>query len=99
MRSLASQLFHTVAGRYGQLVMRFRSLLVVATHLALIVAAHLTAFLLRFEGNIQPPFDVIMWRYLPAVLLIYWGGLWVFGIQRGLWRYVGLHDLGRIAHG
>jgi len=76
--------------------MRFRSLLVVATHLALIVAAHLTAFLLRFEGNIQPPFDVIMWRYLPAVLLIYWGGLWVFGIQRGLWRYVGLHDLGRI---
>ncbi|HEX7766571.1 MAG TPA: nucleoside-diphosphate sugar epimerase/dehydratase [Nitrospira sp.] len=96
MRSLASQLFHTVAGRYGQLVMRFRSLLVVATHLALIVAAHLTAFLLRFEGNIQPPFDVIMWRYLPAVLLIYWGGLWVFGIQRGLWRYVGLHDLGRI---
>ena len=96
MRSLASQLFHTVAGRYGQLVMRFRSLLVVATHLALIVAAHLTAFLLRFEGNIQPPFDVIMWRYLPAVLLIYWGGLWGFGIQRGLWRYVGLHDLGRI---
>lgn len=96
MRSLASQLFHTVAGRYGQLVMRFRSLLVVATHLTLIVAAHLTAFLLRFEGNIQPPFDVIMWRYLPAVLLIYWGGLWVFGIQRGLWRYVGLHDLGRI---
>jgi FlaA1/EpsC-like NDP-sugar epimerase len=76
--------------------MRFRSLLVVATHLTLIVAAHLTAFLLRFEGNIQPPFDVIMWRYLPAVLLIYWGGLWVFGIQRGLWRYVGLHDLGRI---
>jgi len=96
VRSLASQLFHTVAGRYGQLVMRFRSLLVVATHLTLIVAAHLTAFLLRFEGNIQPPFDVIMWRYLPAVLLIYWGGLWVFGIQRGLWRYVGLHDLGRI---
>ncbi|KAF4516142.1 hypothetical protein B566_EDAN000380 [Ephemera danica] len=37
-----------------------------------------------------------MWRYLPAVLLIYWGGLWAFGIQRGLWRYVGLHDLGRI---
>jgi len=96
VRSLANKLFHTVAGRYGQVVMRFRSLLVVATHLALIVAAHLTAFLLRFEGNIQPPFDVIMWRYLPAVLLIYWGGLWVFGIQQGLWRYVGLHDLGRI---
>ena len=96
MKSTASHIFHAVAGRYGQLVLRFRSLLVVATHLALIVAAHLTAFVLRFEGDIYAPYDLMMWRYLPAVLLIYWGGLWVFGIQRGLWRYVGLHDLGRI---
>ncbi len=96
MRDLAGQLFHEVTGKYGQLVMRFRSLLVVATHLGLIVAAHLTAFVLRFEGDIHAPFDRMMWRYLPAVLVIYWGGLWVFGIQRGLWRYVGLHDLGRI---
>ncbi len=96
MRGLASHLFHAVAGKYGQLVLRFRSLLVVATHLALIVAAHVTAFILRFEGDIHAPYDRIMWRYLPAVLVIYWGGLWVFGIQRGLWRYVGLHDIGRI---
>jgi FlaA1/EpsC-like NDP-sugar epimerase len=96
VKSIVSHFFHTVAGRYGPLVLRFRSLLVFVTHLALIVAAHLTAFMLRFEGNIQPPYDQIMWRYLPAVLLIYWGGLWAFGIQRGLWRYVGLHDLGRI---
>ncbi|MGA6826561.1 polysaccharide biosynthesis protein [Nitrospira sp. NS4] len=96
MKSTASHIFHTVAGKYGQLVLRFRSLLVVATHLALIVAAHLTAFTLRFEGDIHAPYDRMMWRYLPAVLAIYWGGLRVFGIQRGLWRYVGLHDLGRI---
>ncbi|SPP65618.1 polysaccharide biosynthesis protein [Nitrospira lenta] len=96
MRRIATRVFHTVAGKYGQLVMRFRSLLVVATHLGLIVAAHLTAFVLRFEGDIHAPFDQMMWRYLPAVLVIYWGGLRVFGIQRGLWRYVGLHDLGRI---
>ena len=96
MRTLASQLFHVVAGRYGQTILRFRSLLVLATHVLLIVVAHVTAFALRFEGNIHPPFDRMIWTYLPAVLVIYWGGLWVFGIQRGLWRYVGLHDLGRI---
>jgi FlaA1/EpsC-like NDP-sugar epimerase len=96
VQGLASQLFHGFAGKYGQSVLRFRSLLVVATHLALIVAAHLTAFVLRFEGDIPTPYDRMMWRYLPAVLVIYWGGLWVFGVQRGLWRYVGLHDLGRI---
>ncbi len=27
---------------------------------------------------------------------MYGSGLWIFGIHRGLWRYVGLHDLGRI---
>lgn len=96
MRGVASQLFHNIAGKYGQLVLRFRAGLVVATHLVLIIAAHLTAFVLRFEGDIQPPFDRMIWWYLPLVLLIYWGGLWVYGIQRGLWRYVGLHDLGRI---
>lgn len=96
MRRIASQFFHAAAGKYGQSVLRFRSLLVVATHLVLIVAAHLTAFVLRFESDIHAPYDRMMWRYLPAVLVVYWGGLWVFGIQRGLWRYVGLHDLGRI---
>ncbi len=96
MKGIVAHLFHAVAGKYGQLVLRFRAGLVVATHLALIVAAHLTAFVLRFEGDIQPPFDQMMWRYVPLVLLMYWGGLWVFGIQRGLWRYVGLHDIGRI---
>ena len=96
MRYFATRLFHIIAGKYGQLVLRFRAGLVVATHLALIIAAHLTAFVLRFEGDIQPPFDLMIWRYVPLVLLIYWGGLWVYGIQRGLWRYVGLHDLGRI---
>ena len=96
MRTLASQLFHVVAGRYGQTILRFRSLLVLVTHVLLIVVAHVTAFALRFEGNIDAPFDRMIWAYLPAVLVIYWGGLWVFGIQRGLWRYVGLHDLGRI---
>ncbi len=96
MRRLAITLFQWAVQRYGQLVLRSRSLLVLATHLGLIVGAHLSAFALRFEGEAPPPFDRMMWRYLPLVLLIYWGGLWLFGIQSGLWRYVGLHDLRRI---
>lgn len=96
MRRLAIGLFQWIVQRYGQFVLRSRSILVLVTHLALIVVAHLSAFLLRFEGDVPPPFDVMMWRYLPVVLSIYWGGLWVFGIQSGLWRYVGLHDLRRI---
>ena len=96
MKQAAAKLFHAIAGRYGQLVLHYRSWLVIGMQLSLIVAANLTAFLLRFDADIPPPYDRMVWRYLPAVLLIFGSGLWAFGIQRGLWRYVGLHDIGRI---
>jgi FlaA1/EpsC-like NDP-sugar epimerase len=96
MKRIAARVFHAVAQRYGQLLLDYRSLVVIGTQLALIVAANLTAFELRFDGDVPPQYRVMMWRYLPVVLLVFGSGLWVFGIQRGLWRYVGLHDLGRI---
>lgn len=96
MKQLTAKLFHTVAQRYGKLVLDYRSWVVIGTQLTLIVAAHLTAFELRFDADVPPQYRSMMWRYLPLVLLVFGSGLWVFGIQRGLWRYVGLHDLGRI---
>lgn len=96
MRQIGAKLFQTFAGRYGRLLLDHRSLLVIGTQLSLILAANLTAFALRFDADIPSPYVQIMWKSLPAVLLVFGSGLWVFGIQRGLWRYVGLHDLGRI---
>jgi len=96
MRKVAISLFHRLVGRYGQLVLRYRSLLVVCTQLGLIAAANVTAFALRFEGNIPPDHVRLLLWGLPIVLAVYAVGLVAFGIQRGLWRYVGLHDLGRI---
>jgi FlaA1/EpsC-like NDP-sugar epimerase len=96
MKQVVTRLFHAVAGRYGQLVIDYRSFLVIGIQLSLILAANLTAFALRFDGHVPPPYDRIMWTHLPTVLLVFGSGLWMFGIQRGLWRYVGLHDLGRI---
>jgi len=96
VKQVTAKLFHAIAGRYGQLVLYYRSFLVIGTQLSLILAANLTAFALRFDADIPPPYDRMVWRYLPGILLVFGSGLWVFGIQRGLWRYVGLHDLGRI---
>jgi FlaA1/EpsC-like NDP-sugar epimerase len=96
MKKIAVNLFESLAGRYGQLLLRFRSFLVVGTQLGLIVAANLTAFALRFEGDVPPEYARVALQYLPLVVLVFGLGLWVFGIQKGLWRYVGLHDLGRI---
>lgn len=99
MKPIAAKLYHTVAQRYGKLVLDHRSLVVIGIQLALIMAANLTAFELRFDADIPPRHKSMMWMYLPLVLLVFGSGLWIFGIQRGLWRYVGLHDLGRIFWG
>ena len=96
MRNVAISLFHRLIGRYGEFALQYRSILVVCTQLGLIAAANATAFVLRFEGDIPPDYVQLLLWGLPIVLAIYGIGLVAFGIQRGLWRYVGLHDLGRI---
>ena len=96
MRKVVTSLFHRLVGRYGQLVLQYRSALVICTQLGLIAAANVTAFALRFEGHIPSEYARLFLLGIPIVLAIYGLGLVAFGIQRGLWRYVGLHDLGRI---
>src|SRR5262245_747545 len=96
MRSMVSSAFYALAGRFGGPVLKYRSVLVIATQLTLIYAANVTAFELRLDADVPPQYRLIMWNYLTTVLMIYGASLWAFGIQRGLWRYVGLHDLGRI---
>ena len=96
MRKVVISLFHRLVGRYGRVVLRYRSVLVICTQVGLIAAANMTAFALRFEGNIPPEYAELFLRGFPIVLATYGVGLVAFGIQRGLWRYVGLHDLGRI---
>ncbi len=96
MKQWTTTFFHAAAGRYGSLLLDHRSWVVAGTQLSLILAANLTAFALRFDGDVPPQYRLIMWNYLPVVLLVFGSGLWVFGIQRGLWRYVGIHDLARI---
>jgi FlaA1/EpsC-like NDP-sugar epimerase len=96
MRQQAAKFYHSLTARYGDMVLHHRSSLVVAIQLVLIIAANLTAFVLRFDADIPPEYQRIMWDHLPAMLLIFSFVLWGFGIQRGLWRYVGLYDLGKI---
>lgn len=90
------KVYSTIAGRYGRALIDHRALLVFVVHFLLIVLANLTAFLLRFDGDIPAPYDRNMLLGLPLVVVVFGAGLWAFGIQRGLWRYVGIHDLGRI---
>ncbi|MDO8546701.1 MAG: nucleoside-diphosphate sugar epimerase/dehydratase [Nitrospirales bacterium] len=96
MRQLAFRLFSVASGASAGFMLRHRLLVVGVAQLALILFANACAFLLRFEGRIPPPYQQRMWQGMPFVALVYWAGLWGFSVHRGLWRYVGLHDLARI---
>jgi FlaA1/EpsC-like NDP-sugar epimerase len=96
MKQRAAQVIHTLADRYGSTVLAYRSSLVIGIQLFLIFTANLTAFALRFDADIPPEYQKIMWDHVPAVLLVFGFGMWMFGTQRGLWRYVGLYDIGKI---
>ena len=96
IRHLGIKLFHLISAVFGDLLVRHRRLVVMGLQVLLILGANLIAFVLRFEGDIPPAYHARLLQGLPLVALVYGGGLWVFGIQRGLWRYVGIHDLGRI---
>ena len=96
MRRPLIQLFQWTVGRYGQWLQRYRSLLVVIIQLSLIVLANLSAFALRFDGEIPTKYWLLLGQGLPIILSVFALGMFAFGIHQGLWRYVGLHDLGRI---
>jgi FlaA1/EpsC-like NDP-sugar epimerase len=93
---LAFRLFSAASGASAGFMLRHRLLVVGVVQLALILSANACAFLLRFEGHIPQQYQQRMWQGMPFVAVVYWAGLWGFGVHRGLWRYVGLHDLAKI---
>jgi hypothetical protein len=84
LRVLAVRLFQTVAGRYGNVLIAYRSWLVFGAQWLLIALANATAFALRFDGAVPPEYLHVGLKALPLVLLAFGSSLWVFGIQRGL---------------
>jgi len=96
MKEFAGKTFQIFSALFGQILLRHRLLVVTGVQVGLIVFANLIAFSLRFEGDIPSPYAQRMLQGLPFVAVVHAVSLWAFGMQRGLWRYVGIHDLGRI---
>jgi len=96
VRQLAFRLFSSASGASADFMLRHRLLFVWSVQTALVLFANACAFLLRFEGHIPQQYQQRMWQGMPFVAVVYWAGLWGFGVHRGLWRYVGLRDLSKI---
>ena len=66
--------------------------LVLALDIVLVMCAYVGAHLLRFEGNILPPFLSAMKTTLPLVVLVKIFFFYGFNLYRGMWRYTSLID-------
>ena len=96
MKRLAFRVITFAPGFSVDFLLRHRLFFVGSVQIALILFANACSFLLRFEGRVPQEYQQWMWQGMPFVAVVYWAGLWGFGVHRGLWRFVGLHDLARI---
>ncbi len=76
----------------GTIVFHKRRIAEVAIDFLLICAAYAGAFLLRFDGRIAPADQAIIVRTLPILIVAKMSAFFLFGVYRGVWRYVGIHD-------
>jgi FlaA1/EpsC-like NDP-sugar epimerase len=81
------------------MLLKYRRALVVFLHMALIVVASYTAFMLRFDGLIPASYLQVYWQALPWLIVIRMVTFAPFKLYEGLWRYSGVWDLRNIIIG
>ena len=93
MKHLPGRMFQKSARIIEEVPAVARQAFAMFAQVALVLSANMIAFVLRFEARIPPDYWQLAVSGLPLVALVYGAGLLAFGIHRGLWRYVGFHDL------
>jgi len=75
----------------------FNRTLQVLLDLAILAAAYVLAYVVRFEGSVPLPMARTLVWTLPYVVALHYACIFAFGVHRLAWRYVGLSDARRIA--
>ncbi|MBW1917904.1 MAG: polysaccharide biosynthesis protein [Deltaproteobacteria bacterium] len=80
-------------GRWLEWLSPYRLPLAILVHVAILTAAYLLSFYLRFEGVIPDVYYHTMVRTLPLVLLVQGFFFHYHDLYRGLWCYVSFTDI------
>jgi FlaA1/EpsC-like NDP-sugar epimerase len=72
---------------------RYRTVFLVAVHLALVVVSYTLAFMLRLEWLIPDPYLDMYLRTLPMLIGVRLLAFAYYRLYRGWWRYVGMRDM------
>jgi FlaA1/EpsC-like NDP-sugar epimerase len=67
-----------------------------ALDVAVVSLAYWLAFLFRFEFTLPSPWLGTLITTWPYVVVLYYVGLFVFGVPKLSWRYVSIGDVGRV---
>ncbi len=67
--------------------------IIIGIDLVLVCAAYVTAYLIRFEGNIPPEQMELLVQTLPGIVLLKIAVFAWIGLYRGMWRYTSIADL------
>jgi FlaA1/EpsC-like NDP-sugar epimerase len=83
----------SVAVRVGRVLSRRPTVPLAAGTLAICALSWITAFQLQYEGAVPASTSSFMIRALPVVVLLKGIVLWMSGVFRIVWAYVGIADL------
>ena len=79
--------------RLVERLITYRRPLIVLAHAALVIAAYVSAFLIRFDFNIPSGHWETLLITLPILLAVRLITFGRFHLYQGMWRYVGLRDI------
>jgi len=78
------------------MLMHKRRIVEVVVDFCSVWACYVLAHALRFEATLTPNLEKLILQSLPWVIAVKMICFFTCGLYRGLWRYIGLHDLANI---
>ena len=81
---------------YKLFILKYRRVLIISAHLALVSLSYYAAFMLRFDFVLPDQYSKVFLKTLPSLIIVKLSVFYYFGLYRGLWRYASIGDLWQI---